>query len=274
MAWSTLAANQMVSFTDAQEGGFTLNGGQSHVTSTQCMTKNDALTKYNLVASNMSSYTNTQLVPKSAWVNGLGNMWTINSYTDPNLSFTRNYGADASVTVQTSVNNGSTWTDTTGSATSPRNIGSYATGTWIRLKSTSNGSLSNTYVVPSVTNIFSGNVTVAKLTLGSTDFWGYLKSMFGTISNDSMTMNARTTTLYGAYYNDETDYIIVEFNNTSSSIVANGWNKITIAGLSYDRIAFNAVYFDSSNQTWVYELPSATNPFGITVGAVKAITIN
>lgn len=68
MSWLTLANNQMVSYTDAQGGGFTLNSGQSAVNSPQCMTKLDALTKYNLNATNMSAYTNSQLVPKIAWV--------------------------------------------------------------------------------------------------------------------------------------------------------------------------------------------------------------
>lgn len=68
MAWSDLASNQMVSFTDAQSGGFTLNSGQSPVTSNQCMTKSDALTKYALDSSYMSSYASNQLVPKSTWV--------------------------------------------------------------------------------------------------------------------------------------------------------------------------------------------------------------
>ena len=70
MSWSTLASNQMVSYTDAQGGGFTLNAGQSSVTSDQCMTKTDALAKYSLNATNMSTYGALQLVPKSAWVNG------------------------------------------------------------------------------------------------------------------------------------------------------------------------------------------------------------
>lgn len=71
MSWSGLASNQMVSFTDAQGGGFTLQSGQSPVTSNQCMTKNDALTKYVLNSSYMSSYANNQLVPKSQWVAGI-----------------------------------------------------------------------------------------------------------------------------------------------------------------------------------------------------------
>ena len=69
MAFSDLSTNQMVTFTDAQSGGFTLKAGQSHVTSNQCMTKSEALAKYNVDASAMSSYASNQLVPRSAWVN-------------------------------------------------------------------------------------------------------------------------------------------------------------------------------------------------------------
>jgi hypothetical protein len=75
-------------------------------------------------------------------------MWTINSYTNPNLTFTRNYGTDSSVTVQRSTNSGASWGDSTGSSVSPRNIGSYPGGTWIRLKSISDFSLSNVLIVP------------------------------------------------------------------------------------------------------------------------------
>jgi hypothetical protein len=70
MAWGDLANNQMVSFTDAQGGGFTLQSGQSNVTSNQCMTKSEALAKYILDASYMDSYAPNQLVPKSTWVEG------------------------------------------------------------------------------------------------------------------------------------------------------------------------------------------------------------
>jgi hypothetical protein len=58
----------MVSYTDAQGGGFTLKANQSNVNSNQCMTKLEALTKYNLVAANMDAYANNQLVPKITWV--------------------------------------------------------------------------------------------------------------------------------------------------------------------------------------------------------------
>ena len=67
MSWSGLASNQMVTFTDAQTSPFMLNAGQFPVTSNECMTKLQALTKYNLDASAMSAYANNQLVPKSVW---------------------------------------------------------------------------------------------------------------------------------------------------------------------------------------------------------------
>jgi hypothetical protein len=71
MAFVDLASNEMVTFTNAATGGFTLNAGQSNVTSNECMTKTQALTKYNLSASAMSAYASNQLVPKSTWVNGI-----------------------------------------------------------------------------------------------------------------------------------------------------------------------------------------------------------
>ena len=71
MSWSGLASNQMVTFTDAQTSPFMLNAGQFPVTSNECMTKLQALTKYNLDASAMSAYANNQLVPKSVWVSGV-----------------------------------------------------------------------------------------------------------------------------------------------------------------------------------------------------------
>lgn len=67
------ASNQMVSFTQAQSLGFSLKSGQSHITSNQCMTKTEALAKYNLDTAAMNSYASNQLVPRSAWVSGTTN---------------------------------------------------------------------------------------------------------------------------------------------------------------------------------------------------------
>ncbi|MFV8347256.1 hypothetical protein [Flavobacterium sp. ZB4P13] len=80
------ASNQMVSFTAAQSLGFALKAGQSHVTSNQCMTKSEALAKYNLDASAMNSYASNQLVPKSAWVSGITGV-SLQIVKDENLTW-------------------------------------------------------------------------------------------------------------------------------------------------------------------------------------------
>lgn len=85
MAWNDLLANQMVSFTDAQGGGFTLKSGQSPVTSNQCMNKTDALAKYNLDTASMNAYSALQLIPKSALSNTLNGL-TIYGAIAPSLS--------------------------------------------------------------------------------------------------------------------------------------------------------------------------------------------
>jgi hypothetical protein len=66
MPWNDLANNQMVSYTDAQTSGATLKSGQSQVTSNQCMTRLDIVTKYN-VNINILLCANNQLAPKSIW---------------------------------------------------------------------------------------------------------------------------------------------------------------------------------------------------------------
>jgi hypothetical protein len=88
MAFSTLAANQMVSEAEAATGGFALQSGQSHGTSNLMMTKSAATTKYNLDANALSGYASNQLIPKSAWISGFVGyslqLIEVNSYEDAN----------------------------------------------------------------------------------------------------------------------------------------------------------------------------------------------
>lgn len=117
MAWSSLASNQMVTFTNAADGGFSLNSGQSHVTSNKCMTKDEALTKYNLDASAMSSYGNNQLVPKSTWVAGtaVGTNVTITACaTDADSTGQVRFYAYSSIPVNTTVTVNIEWTGSYG----------------------------------------------------------------------------------------------------------------------------------------------------------------
>lgn len=77
--------NQMVTFTQAQSLGFQLNAGQSSVNSNECLTKSQALAKYNLDASAMSAYASNQLVPRSVWVTGAD--LTPPSYLNASVSY-------------------------------------------------------------------------------------------------------------------------------------------------------------------------------------------
>lgn len=100
-------------------------------------------------------------------------MWTLDSYVDPNITFTRNYGSDTAVTVQTSTNSGSSWSNDTSGVVSPRIVGSLASGTWIRMESISDFSHSNVLIVPgSPPSSLSINATVISSGTGHIDIIG------------------------------------------------------------------------------------------------------
>jgi len=135
MPWATLASNQMVSYTDAQGGGFTLQPGQSAVTSNQCMTKTDATTKYVLDTSYLTAYASNQLIPKSVWFIGCC-IPTLNSVVysgaNVNVNWTLGCGTCSAVTVQSSIDNVTFGSDT-GSCTSPRTYTAPTVVTYYRL---------------------------------------------------------------------------------------------------------------------------------------------
>lgn len=69
-------------------------------------------------------------------------MWNLDSYVGDKIYFTRVYGSDTSMTVETSLD-GISWSRNTAGVTSPRTIGLYPADSFIRLQSTSDGSYSN-----------------------------------------------------------------------------------------------------------------------------------
>lgn len=62
----TPVLNQMISYTQATTANFRLNPNRTHVYSNRLMTKADILDIYNVQASLMNSYVDTQLVPYGA----------------------------------------------------------------------------------------------------------------------------------------------------------------------------------------------------------------
>lgn len=170
MPWATLASNQMVSYTDAQGGGFTLQPGQSAVTSNQCMTKTDATTKYVLDTSYLTAYASNQLIPKSVWFIGCC-IPTLNSVVysgaNVNINWTLGCGTCSAVTVQSSTDNVN-WGSGTGSCTSPRTYTAPTVVTYYRLITncinSQNSGVSNvitfTPTTTTTTTLGSGTITV------------------------------------------------------------------------------------------------------------------
>ena len=71
MSWGTLLANQMVSYTDATGGGFTIKPGQTNPGTLQCMTKAQAFDMYYLqTTSNTNAVASNQLMRKDYWLSG------------------------------------------------------------------------------------------------------------------------------------------------------------------------------------------------------------
>lgn len=68
MAWSGLLGNQMVSEIDAQTSGIPLKSGQAHGSTTLCITKASAFTKYDLLATaDTNGLASNQLIRKDFW---------------------------------------------------------------------------------------------------------------------------------------------------------------------------------------------------------------
>lgn len=72
MAFSNLATNQMVSYVEASDGGFTLKSGQTNPLTQQMLTKDMANTMFNLNATTGSNgIAGNQLMQKSFWESGV-----------------------------------------------------------------------------------------------------------------------------------------------------------------------------------------------------------
>ena len=87
MPWNDLASNQAVSYIDAQTSPFSLRPGQTRVTSNQCMTRLDAITRYN-VNINPLLCADNQLAPKSLWENAGNSVVFSNGNANVNTSGT------------------------------------------------------------------------------------------------------------------------------------------------------------------------------------------
>ena len=268
MAWSNLANNQMVSYFDASTSGFVLNSGQSHFTTlpaaNQCMTKADALLKYNLNPTFMSSYASLQLVPKTVWVS---NVSTFISTWDTRNTTT---GSSASNQIRLPLVSGGSYTFTVnwGDGTST-NVTSYA-----QIYSGETVARTHTYTTAgvytvSITGTITGwrfsNATNTLLTdrnkILSVQSWGPLR--LGAVAGNIGYNFADCTNLDLSGVTDILDLTGVTsliglfnsasvFGNLTTINRINEWNTAAITDMSY---MFNGqTRFESSVSNWTTNL--------------------
>lgn len=270
MAWSNLANNQMVSYFDASTSGFVLNSGKSHFTTlpaaNQCMTKADALLKYNLNPTFMSSYASLQLVPKTVWVS---NVSTFISTWDTTKTVAGVSSASNQIRLPLVSGGSYTFTVNWGDGTST-NVTSYA-----QIYSGETVARTHTYTNPgvytvSITGTITGwrfqDATKSLLTdynkIKSIQSWGPLRlgAVAGNIGYnfawcDNLSLSSVTdvlnltgvTSLKGLFM---TDYASGFYLTTINRI--NEWNTAAITDMSY--MFHGQSYFNSSVSNWITNL--------------------
>ncbi len=109
---------------------------------------------------------------------------------------------------------------------------------------------------------YSGNVTVGYWTPGPAFFdnYGFRTSLGGSIAPTAW----GTNTINGIWWT-QTNVVNLTVVNT---VLSPNWTTLVINGVSFTRAS--ATFNGSNGWTWS---AVASNPFGSTVGAVKAITI-
>lgn len=288
MAWGDLASNQMVSYSDASSGGFTLKPGQTNSSSPQCMTKNDAFTKYNLVAtSNTNALASNQLMQKSFWTAATLLPYSYTFYYasadgDPNWGgFNTSSEACAATSFSATVYSSSSsivvgmelFYDQYG--TVPLNCTSYDQSGYDYYK------INSTLIQFVNEGFFGGNQvysTSACITFSATMTvgfagrnYGYRQGIYGSMSNTNISNpageNAVLTDFWWAG-----NVLGLSIYNESNVVPPNGWTTIGIDGVTYNRTSFTYSY-NSPTARWLYTLSLATNPFGTVSGVTKTITL-
>jgi hypothetical protein len=108
---------------------------------------------------------------------------------------------------------------------------------------------------------YSGNLTVGYwLTGGSVDNYGFSGALGGSIAPTAW----GTNTINGIFWR-MTQVVTLSVLNT---VVSPNWTTLVIGGVSFTRAS--ATFNGTTQWTWS---SITSNPFGTTVGAVKAITI-
>lgn len=117
----------------------------------------------------------------------------------------------------------------------------------------------------------SATVTVGYYNIGGTiDYWGYLATVpTGSVTPSEWASSGLTFRNLN-YVNDNAGTTLVVFS-VAGYAPNSGWTTLNIAGSNFTRSSASYAYNSGDNFTQWY-WTSASNPYGTTVGATKALT--
>lgn len=163
-------------------------------------------------------------------------VYTITSYSDPNLYFTINYSMGSTAFVDYSTDNGASWSSTAGGTTSPRSLPGMANGTWIRMRSYPIETFSNILVVTPSGSGGSGSGSGG----GGAVFLGNI------VNNTQATITAAITRIYA------NDVLVATYPNITinpgQTVIINTNYSTVLTGATY-KIQFEGSVTNVSTST-------------------------
>ena len=117
----------------------------------------------------------------------------------------------------------------------------------------------------------SATVTVGYYNIGGTiDYWGFIESpATGSVAPSSWATSGLTFRNLN-YVNDNAGTTLVVFS-VNGFAPNSGWSTLSVAGSNYSRSSASYAYNSGDNFTQWY-WTAASNPYGTTVGATKALS--
>lgn len=101
------------------------------------------------------------------------------------------------------------------------------------------------------------------------DYWGFFESSFGSVTPATWASSGMTFRILD-YLNNNAGTALVVFA-VNGYAPNSGWTTLNIAGANFTRSTAVYAYSNDENFTQWY-WTSASNPYGTTIGATKALT--
>lgn len=115
-------------------------------------------------------------------------------------------------------------------------------------------------------NIYQGSatVTVGQYVDPSFTIWGFVGFLAGSVTPTTWANTGANFTQL-CWYDSGVDFVIIQVSGTSPN---EGWETMTVGGVPFTR-ASASYSADGTNTSWTWL--TASNPYGTSVGATKAI---